>query len=57
MHDDRRDESRKPHPTGEKHAYQSPVLTEYGSVEDLVDGGVMGSVPTVPSVVLIVLAQ
>ncbi len=52
MHDDRREESRKPHPTGEKRPYQSPVLTEYGSVEDLVDGGVMGSVQTVPSVVL-----
>ncbi len=44
MRDDRRDESTKPNPTGEKRPYRSPELTEYGSVEELVDGGVMGSV-------------
>ena len=26
-----------------KRRYQSPVLTEYGSVEELVDSGVVGS--------------
>jgi len=26
-----------------KQRYRSPVLTEYGSVEDLVDSGVVGS--------------
>ena len=30
-----------------KRGYQSPVLTEYGSVEELVDAGVVGG--TVPS--------
>jgi hypothetical protein len=51
MRDDRRDESSELNPAGERRPYHSPVLTEYGSVEDLVDGGVMGSVQTVPSVV------
>jgi hypothetical protein len=50
MRDERRDEDTKPDAGGEKRPYHSPLLTEYGSVEDLVDGGVMGSVPTVPSV-------
>jgi hypothetical protein len=40
-----------PNPGCEKRPYHSPVLTEYGSVEQLVDAGVMGGVvPTVPSV-------
>ena len=52
MRDDRRDESTKPTPAGEQRPYHSPVLTEYGSVEDLVDGGVMGSAATVPAVVV-----
>ena len=30
--------------------YQSPTLTEYGTVEDLVDAGVVGSAPSLPSV-------
>ena len=32
-----------------RRAYRSPQLTEYGSVEDLVDAGVVGSA-SVPSV-------
>lgn len=32
-----------------KRGYRSPVLTQYGSVEDLVDAGVIGSAGTVPS--------
>lgn len=31
----------------EKRQYRSPVLTEYGSVEDLVDAGVVGSAPSI----------
>jgi hypothetical protein len=31
----------------EKRQYRSPVLTEYGSVEDLVDAGVVGDVPSI----------
>jgi hypothetical protein len=50
MREDRRDERAKANPADAKRPYHSPVLTEYGSVEDLVDGGVMGSVPTVPTV-------
>jgi hypothetical protein len=55
MHDDRRDDHAKPHSAGDKQKYHSPVLTEYGSIEELIDGGVMGSlpVPTVPSVLLV----
>jgi hypothetical protein len=53
MRDDGRAESRKPNPADEKRPYHSPVLTEYGSIEDLVDAGVMGVVPTVPVVALI----
>jgi hypothetical protein len=35
----------------EKRQYRSPLLTEYGSVEDLVDTGVVGStIGTVPSI-------
>ena len=30
-----------------KHPYRSPVLTEYGSVDELVDAGVVGSVPSI----------
>lgn len=30
-----------------KRPYQSPVLTEYGSLEELVDSGVVGSVPSI----------
>jgi len=33
--------------TGEKRPYQSPVLTEYGSVDELVDAGVVGFVPSI----------
>jgi hypothetical protein len=29
-----------------KRRYRSPVLTEYGSVEDLVDSGVLGDGPS-----------
>jgi hypothetical protein len=43
MHDDRRDESTNPDRKGEKRPYHSPELTEYGSVAQLVDGGVMGA--------------
>ena len=44
MHDNRRDESTELRPTDdEKRPYNSPVLTEFGSVEHLVDGGVMGT--------------
>ncbi len=32
-----------------KRGYRSPQLTQYGSVEDLVDAGVIGSTGTVPS--------
>ena len=32
---------------GEKRQYRSPVVTEYGSVEDLVDAGVVGSAPSI----------
>lgn len=32
-----------------KRGYRSPQLTQYGSVEDLVDAGVVGSAGTVPS--------
>ena len=55
MHDDRRDDHAKPNTAGAKQRYHSPVITEYGSIEELVDGGVMGSapVPTVPSVLLV----
>ncbi len=31
----------------DKRQYRSPVLTEYGSVEDLVDAGVVGSAPSI----------
>lgn len=53
MRADHRDESGPPNSVGEKRPYHAPVLTEYGSVEDLVEAGVvLGSVPTVPSVIL-----
>lgn len=42
MRDDGREESTTANARNEKHPYHSPVLTEYGSVEQLVDGGVMG---------------
>lgn len=32
-----------------KRTYRPPQLTEYGSVSDLVDAGVVGSTGTVPS--------
>lgn len=53
MRDEGRDERTKATPAREKRPYHSPVLTEYGSVEDLVDGGVMGSAPTAPAVVVV----
>jgi hypothetical protein len=54
MRDDPRDQKAKPNCAGEKRPYHSPVLTEYGSIEDLVDAGAMGGpVPTVPAVLLI----
>jgi hypothetical protein len=31
----------------EKRAYQSPVLTEYGSLDELVDAGVVGLIPSI----------
>jgi hypothetical protein len=31
-----------------KRPYHSPVLTRYGSVEELVDAGVVGSAPSGP---------
>jgi hypothetical protein len=38
------------HEGAEKRPYRSPVLSEYGSIEDLVDAGVIaGGVTTVPS--------
>ena len=52
MKDNHRDEtepSAAPGSQRTKRAYRSPQLTEYGSVEDLVDAGVVGSV-SVPSV-------
>jgi hypothetical protein len=30
-----------------KRVYRSPVLTEYGSIEQLVDSGVVGSAPSI----------
>lgn len=30
-----------------KRVYRSPVLTEYGSIEELVDSGVVGSAPSI----------
>jgi hypothetical protein len=33
-----------------KRRYRSPQLTEYGSIEDLVDAGVVGTSGTVPSI-------
>ena len=54
MRDDPRDQNSKANCAGEKQPYQSPVLTEYGSIEELVDAGVMsGPVATVPAVLLI----
>jgi hypothetical protein len=35
-----------------KRPYRSPRLTEYGSVEDLVDAGVVGSAASVPSITM-----
>ena len=32
--------------SGGKQPYRSPVLMEYGSVEDLADSGVVGSTPS-----------
>lgn len=43
MRDDQRDEDTKSETEHEKRPYHPPVLTEYGSVDQLVDGGVMGS--------------
>ena len=34
-------------PPADKRGYQSPVLTEYGSVDELVDAGVVGSAPSI----------
>ena len=30
-----------------KRVYRAPVLTEYGSIEQLVDSGVVGSAPSI----------
>ncbi len=50
MHD--RDRSNEPDPTpAEKRPYRSPVLTEYGSLDELADAGVIGLNGTVPSIV------
>lgn len=44
MRDDLRDDSivRDLNPNPGKRPYHAPKLTEYGSVEELIDGGVMG---------------
>lgn len=43
-----RDRSNEPDPTPpEKRPYRSPVLTEYGSLDELVDSGVVGPVPSI----------
>jgi hypothetical protein len=34
-------------PPVDKRGYQSPALTEYGSVDELVDAGVVGSAPSI----------
>ena len=43
---DRSNELEDPTPP-EKRPYRSPVLTEYGSLDDLVDAGVVGPVPSI----------
>ena len=56
MRDDRRVESTEPSPAREKRPYHPPVLTEYGSVEALVDAGaVLGAASTVPSLTILAL--
>jgi hypothetical protein len=47
----RPDTGTAPRTAGDKRPYRSPMLTEYGSVEDLVDAGVVGTVTfTLPSI-------
>jgi hypothetical protein len=48
MIDDRKQEPESSETgTEKKRPYKAPVLTRYGSVEELVDSGVVGSVPSI----------
>ena len=44
---DDRDRTNETVPGNAKRSYRAPVLTEYGSLEELVDTGVIGSVPSI----------
>ena len=37
-------------PPADKRGYQSPILTEYGSIDELVDAGVVGSAPSITGI-------
>lgn len=46
MHELDREKKDETRPT-DKRGYNAPVLTQYGSIEDLVDSGIVGQVPSI----------